>query len=151
MTVGRIRGQNETMASDSEICRSIFRLCSLPLAFTYSVTFPPPVAHWLTITVNAIYLVGGPIVAFGLVWCLRRKGKLAWCVAAALSAVVLLNSFASLPRWWVFLYGELEEYIRTSVLILPALLMLTQLVVAICLFFTRHIPCPQQRAQEGTV
>jgi hypothetical protein len=135
----------------ARFAEGIFGLCSLPLAFTYWVTFPPPVAHWLTITFNAIYVVGGPIVAFGLVWCLRRKGKLAWYVAAALSAVVLLNSFASLPRWWVFLYGELKEYVRSSVLILPALLMLTQLVVAVCLFLTRHIPFPHQRAQEGTV
>lgn len=135
----------------ARFAEGIFGLCSLPVAFTYWVTFPPSVTHWLTITVNAIYFLGGPIVAFGLVWCLQRKGKLAWYVAAALSAVVLLNSFASLPRWWVFLYGELEEYVGSSVLIIPALLMLTQLVVAVCLFFTRHIPFPQQRAREATV
>ena len=135
----------------ARFAEGIFGLCSLPFAFTYWVTFPPPVTHWGRTAFNAIYFLGGPIVAFGLVWGLRGKVKLAWYVAAALSAIVLLNSFASLPRWWVFLYGQLKEYVGSSVLIMPALLMLTQLVVAVCLFFTRYIPFPHQRTQETAV
>lgn len=114
---------------------AVFGVLSLVnwLAFPFSPT------RGVAAAITWAYFLGGAVVALGLAWRLGKGGRSAWYVAAALSAVVLLNTVASLPRWWAFLSSPLTEYIGVSTLLPPLLSALTQIVVAVSLANTRHL------------
>ena len=116
-------------------------------SFLYWLAFPWPSTHGIGPAITWAYFLFSAVVALVLTWGLRRGARSAWYVAAVLSAVVLLNTVAALPRWLALLGSPLPA----STLLLPALSTLAQLVVGCCLFFTRELRLERRSQREVAV